>query len=313
MDYTTLGRTGLKVSVMGLGCGGHSLLGMSRGATSEEAARVVRAALDLGVNFIDTAEVYGTEEAVGIGLDGVSRESVVISTKIPPGWGDGLLTVEDLKERLDACLIRLRTDHVDILHMHGVSTDHYPYVRETLFPALQRLRDAGKVRFLGITEAFVPDPQHLMLSTAVQDGIWDVVMAGFNIVNQSARERVFTHTLAGNVGVLLMFAVRRALASPVTLGDFLRTMVAEGRIEDGRVPTDDPLGFLIADGAAASLTDAAYRFCRYEPGVHVVLSGTGSIDHLKANAESLMRPPLLMQHQKRLRALFAGIDSVSCN
>jgi len=61
MEYTTLGRTGLKVSRMGLGCGGHSRLGLSTGSTETEAENVVRAALSLGINFIDTAEGYGTE------------------------------------------------------------------------------------------------------------------------------------------------------------------------------------------------------------------------------------------------------------
>jgi aryl-alcohol dehydrogenase-like predicted oxidoreductase len=313
MDFITLGRTGLNVSVMGLGCGGHSRLGMSRGATSEEAAKVVRAALDLGVNFIDTAEVYGTEEAVGIGLEGVPRDSVVISTKVPPRSGDAPLPASELAERLDGCLRRLRTDHVDILHMHGVTEMPYPYVRDTLVPELSRLRDAGKIRFLGITEAFASDPPHRMLSTAVPDGIWDVVMTGFNIVNQSARERVLAQTIAGNVGVLLMFAVRRALTSPKLLSELLTKMAGEGRFDMQGLPADDPLGFLVGEAGAVSLADAAYRYCRHEPGVHIVLSGTGNVEHLKKNAESLMRPPLPAHHQERLRALFAGIDSESCN
>jgi len=61
------------------------------------------------------------------------------------------------------------------------------------------------------------------------------------------------------------------------------------------------------------LTDAAYRFCRYEPGIHVVLSGTGSVAHLEANATSLSAPPLPAEITDRLRRLFAGIDSVSGN
>ncbi|MBN1460544.1 MAG: aldo/keto reductase, partial [Armatimonadetes bacterium] len=65
MDYTTLGRTGLRVSVMGLGAGGHSRLGQSYGNTEVESEEVVRRALDLGVNFFDTAEAYDTEEILG--------------------------------------------------------------------------------------------------------------------------------------------------------------------------------------------------------------------------------------------------------
>ena len=83
MEYTNLGHTGLKVSVMGLGSGGHSRLGLAQGHSEQEAVRVVQAALDLGINYIDTAEGYGSESVVGQGIKSVRREDVVISTKNP--------------------------------------------------------------------------------------------------------------------------------------------------------------------------------------------------------------------------------------
>ena len=75
MQYTTLGRTGLKVSVAGLGCGGHSRLGQKTGRTEQESIQVVRQALDLGINLIDTAEAYGTESIVGKAIQGVVSRS----------------------------------------------------------------------------------------------------------------------------------------------------------------------------------------------------------------------------------------------
>ena len=81
MQYTTLGRTGLKVSVAGLGCGGFSRLGLGTGQSADHAVGIVRQALDLGVNLIDTAAVYGTEDVVGAALRGVPRDSVVVCTK----------------------------------------------------------------------------------------------------------------------------------------------------------------------------------------------------------------------------------------
>ncbi len=72
MDYTTLGRTGLRVSVAGLGCGGNSRLGKADGRSFAESVAVVRRALDLGVNFLDTAAAYGTEEIVG---DAISQRA----------------------------------------------------------------------------------------------------------------------------------------------------------------------------------------------------------------------------------------------
>src|SRR5262245_20286570 len=81
MDYTTLGRTGLKVSVAGLGCGGNSRIGLGTGLTEAQSVALVREALDLGVNFLDTAAAYETEPIVGKAIKGRPRESIVISTK----------------------------------------------------------------------------------------------------------------------------------------------------------------------------------------------------------------------------------------
>ncbi len=81
MDYTTLGRTGLKVSVAGLGCGGPSRLGLRQNKSASQAVAVVHQAIDLGVNFLDTAEWYGTEPVVGAAIAEVPRDRLVLSTK----------------------------------------------------------------------------------------------------------------------------------------------------------------------------------------------------------------------------------------
>ena len=80
MEYTTLGKTGLEVSVAGLGCGGASRLGQGDGKSQAESVALVRRAHELGVNFFDTARAYGTEEVVGNAITG-RREEVVVSTK----------------------------------------------------------------------------------------------------------------------------------------------------------------------------------------------------------------------------------------
>lgn len=304
MDSVTLGRTGLTVSRMGLGCGGHSRLGLGVGKDEASAISVVRRALELGVNFIDTAEGYGTETAVGKALVGVPRDSVVISTKLSSRTDERYTTPEELKARAEGCLERLQTDYVDILHLHGVKAEHYPYCTETLLPALTELRDAGKIRFIGITEAFGPDPQHAMLGPAVQnDNFWDVVMVGFNVLNQSARERVLAHTQAKNIGTLCMFAVRRVLSQPEALHALLKEL-----IEAGKLPAEALTA--LPDG---DITSLCYRFCRDEPGMDVILSGTSNVDHLAANAAALEEPPLPAEQTELIKTVFAGLDSVSGN
>src|SRR5271156_6262187 len=81
MQYTTLGRTKLRVSVAGLGTGGFSRMGLKSGKTEDEAARLILDAVGLGINFIDTAPPYGTEGVVGRALRSIPRESVVVATK----------------------------------------------------------------------------------------------------------------------------------------------------------------------------------------------------------------------------------------
>ncbi|GAB4455839.1 MAG: aldo/keto reductase [Armatimonadaceae bacterium] len=313
MEYRVLGRTGLNVSVAGMGCGGPSRLGMRHGATEEEAAEVVRAALDAGINFLDTAEAYGTEGAVGKAIRGVARDSVVISTKIPAVDRNGPVRAADFEARLDACLSRLGTDYVDILHLHGVVSDEYDHAVNELVPTMQRLQEAGKLRFLGITEAFGPDPSHQMMHRALSDGYWDVVMVGFNILNQSARQTVLPTTRNHDIGVLCMFAVRRALADPDKLRGIIEELIERGEVDAENFDRKDPLGFLTVQGAAQTIPDAAYRFCREEPGIHVVLTGTGNKDHLHENIASLNASPLPDAITQQLQEMFAGVDSVSGN
>ncbi len=311
MDYVTLGRTGLRVSVMGLGGGGHSRLGHRTGASPEESAAIVHRALDLGVTFIDTAEAYGTEETVGVCIQGRPRDELVISTKKSITNDGRLISAQELADGLDASLTRLGTDYVDIYHLHGVPPEHYDHCMNELIPAMLDLRSQGKLRFLGITEQFGSDTRHEMLSRAVREEPWDVVMVGFNILNQSARDRVLVETPRRDIGVLCMFAVRAAFSRPEKLQRTITELVNAGLIDRDALDPADPLGFLTHDGTAASIPEAAYRFCRAEPGIHVVLSGTGNPDHLEENAASLLKPPLPDEVHDRLTRLFAKVDTVS--
>jgi aryl-alcohol dehydrogenase-like predicted oxidoreductase len=309
---TTLGRTGLEVSVAGLGCGGHSRLGLAQGRSEEEAADLVRRAVDLGITFIDTARVYGTERAVGLGVRG-RRDEVTISSKAFPVDRDGRIFAAHVEKQIDASLAALGTDRIDVLHLHGVLPEHYTRALEEYLPVLERARQAGKVRFLAISEVFVRDPGHAMLPRALADDHFDVVMVGFNLLNPSARQRVLQPALERDVGTLVMFAVRRALSRPEELARVCADLQARGVLAEGALDAGDPLGFLRGDGRARSVVEAAYRFCRHEPGVHVVLTGTGSAEHLVANVEAIEAGPLPAQDRARLEALFGEVDFLSAN
>ena len=311
MQTITLGRTGLTVTVMGLGGGGASGLGKSLGFDEDHCIGIVRRAIEKGVNFIDTAEAYGTEHFIGKAIADVSRESLVLSTKKTTGSKDGRVTAEDVEKSLDASLQRLGTDYIDVYHLHGVLPEDYENLTAELVPALQKQQQKGKVRFLGITEFFMRDTDHRMLQRALQDDVWDVMMVSFNIINPSARKTIFPLTREKNVGTLIMFAVRKALSQPEYLKEVVGKLVEEGLIDGGTLDPADPLGFLVREGAASSIPDAAYRFCRHELGTDVILSGTSSLEHLEANVASLNRGPLPGQDLARLADLFEKVDTVT--
>jgi L-galactose dehydrogenase len=130
MEYTTLGKTGLRVSVAGLGCGGFSRLGLSAGGTEADAVAVVRSALNLGVNLLDTAAAYGTETAVGKAIAAVPRDQVVVATKAIVGFGHDRVNPEHVVASLDNSLRALGTDYIDVFQLHGVSPRAYDYARD---------------------------------------------------------------------------------------------------------------------------------------------------------------------------------------
>ncbi|KKK98505.1 hypothetical protein LCGC14_2642070, partial [marine sediment metagenome] len=237
MEFITLGRTGLNVSVMGIGCGGPSRIGQRTGKSEQESIAIVKHALDSGINFIDTAEVYRTEKIVGAAIKDFNRGDLVISTK-KSTWGT--IKSEDVTRSLERSLSHLSTDYIDIYHLHGVLLQDYEYLITDIVPILQDMQDQGKIRFLGITERFNPDPQHQMLQRALKDDFWDVMMVGFNILNQSARDLILKQTIKKNIGMLVMFAVRLALSRPQRLKECIDKLIETKQINASDIDKSDP-------------------------------------------------------------------------
>lgn len=311
MDRVRLGRTNLMVSPVGLGCGGYSRLGMRESKDASIAEGVVKHALDLGINYFDTARVYGTEEVVGKIVQS-ERADVVISTKTMFRDKDGgYMPAEKLVESLEKSLVRMNTDYVDVFSFHGVTPEHLDYCIEEYVPVLQQQIELGKIRHLGVTESFAQDPTHEMLRKAVPGGCFDVVMVGFNFLNAGARDQVLPDCIAHDVGTQVMHAVRRALSNPDVLIQNIEQLIASGEINKGAVNADDPLEFLTSHPGVQSIVEAAYRYCRYEPGVSLVLTGTGSVEHLTSNVAALTAPPLPDDLMTELDSIFGKVRSVS--
>jgi len=298
VDYTVLGRTGLKVSRLGLGCGGVSRLGQKEGGSVKAAVSIVEHAIALGINVIDTAPVYDTEEIVAAALKG-KRDEIVLSSKsllpkdlsrLSPSsignrfyrYGSNLLTRlisgNELRRNIESSLCRLETDYLDICHLHAVTKSQYFHVVSELLPTLERLREEGKIRFLGITGTLA-DTDHRMLVKAMEDDCWDVMMMCFNFDETSGRHFVLPEARKRNVGIMIMSAAKPAVAGQPhrKLRSRIRSFSGSARIKNlsSRANSEN---FPFA---------TAYRYCLDEPGVHVVLTGTGNREHLAANVRAI--------------------------
>jgi L-galactose dehydrogenase len=107
-----------------------------------------------------------------------------------------------------------------------------------------------------------------------------------------------------------MFAVRNIFSQPERLRATVHDLAAAGEVPQRLADSADPLGFLIHPAGASAIPDAAYRFVRHEPGVDVVLFGTGDPEHLRTNIASILKPPLPEADRAQLLALFGHLVGV---
>lgn len=153
MKCRVLGKTGMKVSVIGFGAS--PLGGVFRNVTEEECVRAVQTALDSGINYFDCSPYYGLTKAetmLGKCLAGVPRDKYYLATKVGR-YGDNYFdfSARRVTAGLDESLKRLRLEHVDLLQCHDIEFSDLKRIYEETVPALRRLQESGKVRFIGIT------------------------------------------------------------------------------------------------------------------------------------------------------------------
>jgi len=146
-----------------------------------------------------------------------------------------------------------------------------------------------------------------MLQQSIEDNCWDIIIIGFNLLIPCARRTIFPLVKKQGVGVIGMYAVRSGLSQPPRLKAICQSLVAKGLVAADSLNSDEPLDFIIRDGGALTIPEAAYRFYRHEPGVDVVLTGTGNPEHLKSNIASILKPPLPDPILARLERTFGNL------
>lgn len=194
-SYRPLGRTGFKASDIGVG-------------TSQTfPTEVLKAALDAGVNYFDTGEGYGrgqAERSIGEAIKGRDRKSLFITTKFR---FDGLADTAAVASKLDESLARLQTDYVDCLMINPTTV---ATVKSELYhKAVEELKKQGKVRFAGAAshgprQPGQGEPMETVLTAAVEDGRFDVVLLVYNFLQKEPGERILEAAAKANVGATIM-------------------------------------------------------------------------------------------------------------
>ncbi|MCC6179612.1 MAG: aldo/keto reductase [Chloroflexi bacterium] len=308
MEFRRLGRTNLNVSLVGLGSGGRSRLGQAHGLAQQDVTRIVRRALDLGINLIDTAPAYGESEALlGTALDGVSRESYSLCTKFMPVQDGALMPSDALRTSLEESLRRLRTDRLEVLYLHGVRPEWHARVLERFREPLEQARRDGLIRFLGVTENFQDDHAHGALQAVLPLGLFDVIMVGYNVLSPAPAHHVLPRALADDIGVVIMCAVRGVLLRPERIREVVGEWKDQGILPRDAVPDHDPLGWLLGPWAD-TIPAAAYKFAAAHPAVGCVLTGTGRLEHLEENVRAILGPGLPPDRIERAIATFAPVS-----
>ena len=311
MQYRTLGRTGLRVSLLSFGTGGPSNFGQPMGLSQREQDALIRRCLDLGINLFDTSAQYRqSEEILGRALRGVDRDSFILVTKWLAKDGNGEMPADSqsLVSSVDRSLRRLRTDYVDVMMVHGPMPAQYHQVVERFYPEMKRLQEQGKIRFTGISVRYIADPIHEVGLLALKNhpALWDTVMLKYGILNQYAAKEALPLAMKHDVGIINMAAVRVKLPRPDQLEELIAAWKQHGIIPSDGLPASDPFGWLVHDDVD-SVISAGYKFAADHPAIATVLTGTSNIQHMEKNAASLERPFLSESDKNRLIGLLGDV------
>lgn len=286
MNYRNLGRTGLKVSEIGfggisVGRAGWGLLGPGDRAEVDEAEaiRTMHRALDLGINFFDTAPNYGDREGervFGKALKG-HRDRCFIATKCGHFFSREKNYVKDhtpalSAQSIDDSLRTLGIEAIDLIQIHSAPLEVVQ--KGSVLEVLKKARAAGKVRFIGVTTDDVNDVE--VCRAALADGGYDTLQVTYNVLRRDlATAGVLEEAGRKGVGIIVK--------SPLGTGAFTYKHVA---LPETRKAEQDRVARLQALGAGTGGTVAqlSLRYILSNPNVSTVIAGTKRVAHVEENA-----------------------------
>ncbi|MFN3649187.1 MAG: aldo/keto reductase [Armatimonadota bacterium] len=281
MEYRTLGNTGLQVSALSYGA---SPLGsVFRDIDEAEGIRTVHTALDLGINFIDCSPYYGltrAETVLGKALATVPRESYYLATKVGRYGADRFdFSARRVTRSVDESLARLGVEQIDLIQCHDIEFGSIEQVVEETLPALRRVQEQGKVRFIGITGYPLKIFREVLSRTEV-----DTILSYCRYsLNDTALAELLPFLQEKGVGVIS--------ASPLSMG------LLTQRGAPSWHPAPEPLkeacrrAAAFCDEQGVDLSQLALQFSLANPEIATTLVGTASPENLRKNVEWAEAPP----------------------
>jgi aryl-alcohol dehydrogenase-like predicted oxidoreductase len=312
MRYRSLGRTGLKVSEIGYGAWG---IGKTLwiGAEDEESLRSLRAAREAGVNFYDTALVYGDGHSERLIAQCFGQaQDVIIASKVPPKdyvWAqepgahlDGVFPRKYVLECLDQTLKNLGRQSVDVYQFHTWLDDWAS--QDEWQGTVREMKSSGKAKFVGIS---VQSHEPANVLKALDTGLINSVQVIYNIFDQSPEDELFPYCQKKGIGVIARVPFDEgSLAGKVTpdtkfpKGDFRNSYFAGGRKREAWLRVlaiVNDLGITMKE-----MPEIALRFCLSHPAVSTVIPGMRNAKHVAANTTASDAGPLPEATLCKLRA-----------
>jgi len=312
MNYRTLGRTGLKVSEIGLGTWalGTSIYGdVEKGAPDA----LIGSAIETGINFFDTAPLYGSKDVDGTAETvlgkalGDRRSSVLISSKFgrtATNVMPGRFTSLEVLASCEASLRRMKCETIDLLFFHSPFSPEE--IGDDVWEGLGKLRESGKIRYIGHSVSMFADTAE-MSATWMRDRKIDVVQVVLSPFNRETRSLIDT-AISCNCGVI----ARECLANGFLSGAINRdTVFPEGSLNSRysreeiaeRAAYAEQLSSAMVNGEVKSLPQATYRWVLDQPGISLALSGAKHPGELADPVEASGLSPLSNEILDRVETL----------
>ena len=294
MLYRDYGTTGMKVSALGMGCMRLPRLADGTGIDQEKAIRLIRAAIDGGINYLDTAFGYsGSEETVGKALQDGYREKIYLATKIPPREVKG---PADVARCFDIQQARLQMDYVDMVLVHHVNAENWPQVKSSgMYDALVELKKQGKTKHIGVS---IHGPFDLFMDI-IDTYEWEMVQIQQNYydTDKQCTEQAIEVLKQRGIACVIMEPLRGGVLA--NLPKPIVEMIEQYPIK--RTPVE-----------------WAFRHCYNYEGVSCILSGMNEFSQLEENLATFAEavPNSMTDEEKgfiaQLKNTLEGRTAVDC-